>query len=377
MTDSKRNSVHVLHVVPGLLPGGMELAMTRVICGLSNRGMRHSIACLKGEPLIAGRFPEGAAVYCFDARPNELRLPFRLARLIRDVRPEVVHARNWGAWPDTALGCLLARRRTPLILSFHGLGRANYMPLRRRLASMVLSRMASRLFTVSNDSKALITSKWGWPADRVTVIPNGVDTEDFHPSNESHERESRLIVGTVGNLRPIKNHALLIRACAALVQQGRDLEVRIAGEGEERDRLCALADSLGLNGRLKLFGHTDRVARFLQQLDIFVLSSDSEQHPNALNEAMACGLPAVATRVGSVPELLDEGRCGIIVPPGDVEQLTRALTKVAEDRVLRRVLGTAARQRACATYSLTKMLDEYEQLYRRFCSDTRVARDSM
>ncbi len=363
-------AVHVLHVVPGLMPGGMELTMARVICGLRRNGVRHSIVCLKGEAEIAGVLPATVDIHCLHSRPNEPQLPLRMARLIRRIHPTVIHARNWGAWPDTAVGRLLAWPVVPLVLSFHGLGNAGFMPLRRRLASWMLARTATCLFTVSNQSKTLMVAKWGWPGRRVRVIPNGVDTDRFHPVDRSG-RHGRIIVGTVGNLRPVKNHALLVRACGDLVRRGLDLEVRIAGEGEERENLVSLAKKLGLEDRLKLHGRVEDVPGFLHELDIFVLSSDSEQHPNALNEAMACGAACVSTRVGCVEELLDYGRCGRIVQPGDPAEMAAALGDLAKDPARRQRLGTAARQRACDHYSLKRMLAAYDDMYRQASNGRR------
>lgn len=356
------NPAHVLHVVPGLLPGGMELAMAKVISGISDSGMRHSIAYMKGEPEIADRLPGETELHCLNAQPNELRLPARLSRLIDKVQPTVIHARNWGAWPDTAIARLLSRRKTPLVLSFHGLGRAGYMPLRRRWASWALARMSTRLVTVSGESKELMSAKWGWPAGRVEVIPNGVDTARFTPAPRRSTRQ-RMVVGTVGNLRPVKNHALLIRACGELVQSGIDLELRIAGEGEERDRLVNLGQSLGMGERLKLAGQIEDVPAFLQDLDVFALSSDSEQHPNALNEALACGLACVATKVGCVAELLDRGRCGRIVPPGDVREMAASIGELLSNCEARYRIAAAARIQACERYSLNNMLGAYRSLY--------------
>jgi len=108
MKEDSAASVHVLHVVPGLGPGGMELAMGRVISLLTGDGMRHSIACLEGQPRIAGRLPSETGIHCFHSRPNEPQLPARLGQLVREIRPTVIHARNWGAWPDMAVGRLLA-----------------------------------------------------------------------------------------------------------------------------------------------------------------------------------------------------------------------------------------------------------------------------
>lgn len=355
--------IHVLHVVPGLIAGGMELGMARVIRGLSDRGLEHSVACLKGEPEISDHLPEKTRIYCLRSRPNEPQLPARLATLIRRIRPTVIHARNWGAWPDVAVGRFLAPPIVPLIFSFHGLEEAGYIPLRRRLASRVLVRITTRLFTLSEESKRMLVTHWGWPAKRGDVIPNGVDTNRFRPAPAPSDTD-RFVVGTVGNLRPVKNQALLIRACAQVARAGVDVELRIAGEGAERDNLLTLARSLGFADRLLLFGRIEDVPGFLNQLDLFVLSSNSEQHPNALNEAMACGLASVATRVGCVQELLDDGRCSRIVPPGDEEAMAQAIGELAADHGARDDLGKKARHRVCEVYSLQRMLAAYERLYR-------------
>jgi glycosyltransferase involved in cell wall biosynthesis len=342
----------------------MELAMARVVSGLSNGRMRHSVACLTGTPEIAGHLPASTDIHCMHARSNEPQLPFRLGRLVRQIRPDLVHARNWGAWPDTAAARMLVEPTLPLILSFHGLGKAGYMPLRRRLATWVLARVATRLFAVSGQSRELMIAKWGWPRWKADVIPNGVDTDRFRPADRDRNG-NRVIVGTVGNLRPVKNHALLVRACGELAHRGCDLELRIAGEGEERTNLVALAESVGLANRLELAGRVENVPGFLHKLDVFVLSSDSEQHPNALNEAMACGLPCVATRVGCVEELLDGGRCGKIVAPGNVDQMTAAVGELISGPARSRRYASAGRRRACERYSLNNMLLAYDMLYTR------------
>lgn len=355
---------HILHVVPGLLAGGMEMTMARIIRGLNGDGFRHSIACLKAEPEIADQLPADVEIHLLHARPNEPKLPLRLARLIRTLKPDVIHARNWGAWQDVALGRLLAWPVTPLIYSFHGLGKAGYMPWRRRAASKVLVRMTTHLFTVSRQSRDLMVEHWGWPSARTAVIPNGVDATRFFPALAP--RAPRLVIGSVGNLRPVKNHRLILEAAAPLVREGFDLEIRIAGEGEERTPLTELAGTLGLGDRLRLPGRIEDTPKFLNELDVFVLSSDSEQHPNALNEAMACGIPSIATRVGCVEDLLDGGRCGAIVPPGDVAALTAALHRYLGDPQLRQNYGGLGLNHIRENYTLEIMLQRYREMYRNY-----------
>jgi glycosyltransferase involved in cell wall biosynthesis len=142
------------------------------------------------------------------------------------------------------------------------------------------------------------------------------------------------------------------------------LELRIAGVGKLRDYLLTLAKEIGLGDRLNLYGLVEEIPNFLQDLDVFVLSSDSEQHPNALNEAMACGLACVATRVGCVNELLDEGRCGKIVSPGDRVGMAAAIRELVEAPTTRQHYGALAKCQARDHYSLNQMLAAYDALYR-------------
>jgi glycosyltransferase involved in cell wall biosynthesis len=363
VTESREN-LHILHVVPGLAPGGMELSLARVITELSVNGIRHSIACLKGDAEIADRLAQQTEIYCFHSSPNELRLPFRLATLIRRVRPSVIHARNWGAWPDVALARYATWPPVPLIFSFHGVGEAGYMPLRRRLASRILVKLTTCLFTVSESTKQMLVARWGWPEQNVLVIPNGVDTHRFQPA-ERGTRHPGVVVGNVGSLRPVKNQALLVRACARLAAEGSDLELRIAGEGPERAKLLRIAESMNFTERLTLCGQVSDIPDFLRELDIFVLSSDSEAHPNALLEALACGVPCVGTRVGSVAEVLDEGRYGQIVEPGNIEDMAQAIRSLIHNTDLHSELRSAGRQRVCDKYSMERMAATYTELYER------------
>ena len=354
--------ISVMHVVPMLTPGGMELAMCRVVNALAEEGMRHSVVCLKGEPEIAGRFHPSVTVYCMHAGINEIRLPWRLGRLLLRLRPDVIHARNWSAWPDIAVARTLVATHLPLIYSFHGLDTAGPMPFRRRLASRVLATFTTRIFTVTQASRRMLVDDVGLPASRIEVIPNGVDTDRFRPRAGSRNRDS-FVVGTVGSLTPVKNHSALVQACGSLAANGTDLELRIAGEGPERSSLLDLAESLKFTDRLHLHGHVEDVPAFLAGLDIFVLPSDSEAHPNALLEAMACGLPCVATRVGGVPEVLEWGQAGLLVEPGDPSDLAQAINRLAQDRAHRERLGRHARERVVEHYSMSAMLDAYRKLY--------------
>ena len=355
--------IHVLHVVPTLTVGGMELAMSRVTRALANNGMRHSICCLKGEAAIRSRFDASVRIHCLRGEPNDPMLPLRLRRLIRRLRPTIIHARNWGAWPDVALARLTTRPRVPLVFSFHGMDRPGPMPPRRRLACRALAGITTHLFTVSEASKRMLVEDVGLPARRIDVIPNGVDTGRFSPSPPRPERRP-LVVGTVGSLTLVKNQGVLIRACARLVAAAIDVIVRLAGRGPEKKELSDLARSLRIHDRVRFAGHVEDVPAFLRDLDVFVLPSAAEAHPNALLEAMSCGLPCVASAVGGVPEMLEGGRCGVLVAPNDPAGLADALAQLARCPQRRFELARAARHRVCRQYGMDRMIGRYADLYR-------------
>ena len=365
---TRSGDLHVLHILPEDLGiGGMELALSRLIPRLTARGITHSIVCIKGPLLIPEQFSAARSLHSMDARPHDLTLPWRLRRIIRHERPDVIHARNWGSWPEPMLARLLSGPALPFVFSFHGLTVTERMPRRRRIACRVLAAMTTEVFSVSEPSRRLLVEDVGLPARLVKIIPNGVDTDQFRPV-PTRRRRKRTVLGTAGGLKPVKNHALLIRALADLTAAGHDCEVRIAGEGSRKEDLERLIAQLDLAGRASLVGHCGDMPAFLADLDVFVLPSDSEGHPNVLLEAMASGLPCVATSVGGVPDVLDDGQAGVLVTPGDVSEMVEAIEDLIDQPERRRELGSAGRDRACRLYSMDRMTDAYAQMY------TRLAR---
>lgn len=363
--------VHVLHVVRTLVPeGGMERAMRRVVEGLSTRGIRHSILLLSDAKNVL-EFGDTAPVYRVVSPRRDPRMPLGIRNHLERLKPTVIHVRNLGPWPDATLARLFRWPVTPLVWSFHGVESIAELPLSRRVAFRVAGALSSRIFAVSGAARSMLVALTGIPKERVEVILNGVDTAAFRPSvpprrGNGHDRVlPPFVVGSCGRLEPIKNHALLIEAAAALAREGVNIEVRFAGTGSLETALRGHAHRLGVGEHVKFLGHVEDVASFLGALDAFALTSDSEGNPNALLEAMSSGLPCVSTAVGAVSELVQEGRSGMLVPAGEPLALARALHAMTQSRDLRAVLAKNARERVLREYSLERMLDVYESLYRR------------
>ncbi len=166
------------------------------------------------------------------------------------------------------------------------------------------------------------------------VIPNGVDTQKFRPADQGGARQSlgidtsmnetEIIIGAAGRLTKVKGFDVLIEAVRLLVESGRRPRVLIAGEGPERDSLRTQIAEAGLQDRIQLLGIREEMATLYAACDVFVLSSHREGSPSVVLEAMASECPVVATAVGGVPEIIEDGRSGILVPPGDAQSLARA-----------------------------------------------------
>jgi glycosyltransferase involved in cell wall biosynthesis len=226
----------------------------------------------------------------------------------------------------------------------------------------VLARLTTRLLTVSEASRGFLARLVGLPPSRIKVIPNGVDTQSFAPPAK-RAANAPLVVGTAGSLTAVKNHALLLRAVANLHRAGIEARLLIAGEGPLRRDLERLIETQGATSRVRLLGHVHSMPDFLRSLDLFVLPSDSEAHPNALTEAMACGRACIATRVGGVAEITDDGRAAVLVDRGDEQGLTDALARLLTKDALRETLGHRAASLARERYSMSRMLESYRDLY--------------
>lgn len=358
------SEVHVLHVVRTLGHGGMEQNLRRVVIELGRRGLRHSILLLHDHPGVIS-FPPEVPIHRVVTAPRDPRMIAKIWRMLNRLRPTVIHCRNWGSWPDTALARLLTVPRLPLVFSYHGMeGREVSRSLRLKFQAM--ARITTRIFAVSDAARTLLVDDYGLPRARIGVICNGVDTVRFQPRplDAPRRRTSRLVVAAIGRLYPIKNLPLLMRAVDRVAAGGLDLELRIAGEGPEQQRLEALARTLRAGDRMVFLGHVQDVASVVRDADVYVLSSDNEANPNSLLEAMACGVPCISTDVGNVSELFDQGRAGIMVPPGDDAVLAAAIERLARAPELRASLGAAARARVVARYATGRMYDAYEALYR-------------
>ncbi len=362
--------IHVQHVLLSLRPGGLENGVVNVVNRLDPARFRSSVCCLQGSGEFAGRISrDGVAVHEMGLRTgNDPLLPLRLARLFRRSNTDIVHTRNAEAFFYGVVGARLAGVRT-VIHSEHGRTLPD-TPRRMRLQRW-LARFADTIFAVSEQLKLDLVEHVKLPARRIEVLYNGVDLRRFAIADRAGARaaararlgvgDDTVVIGSVGRLAAVKNYGLLVGALAGI--DGAVLV--LVGDGPMHAELESAAAAAGVSRRLRLPGHCDDVAGLLPGLDIFALPSLSEGMSNTLLEAMAAGLPVVASRVGGNGEIVRDGVDGLLFPSGDVEALRAALVRLRGDPALRAAMGESARVRASTSFGIDAMIDRYEALYAR------------
>lgn len=365
-------------VVGQLQRGGAERQLFELVTRLDRSLYDPLVICLSEvvDP-YAGRLSEAGVEVIVAPRAGhrDLSRVRALASILSGRRIDLAHsfllAANAYTWAATRLS-----GRRPYIASSR-----TCMPPRGRFAAWVHRRAfagASAVIANAGAVMAFTSDLYGLPAERITVIPNGVDLRPFDAAAADRERRreavrSRLglardavVAGAVGRLSPEKNFPLLVEAARRVRREsGTPVHVVVAGDGPERDRLAASIRRSGLGGTVTLAGASDDVPTLMTCFDLFAQTSETEGLPNAVMEAMAASLPVAATRVGGTAELVDDGASGLLVPPGDAEAMAGAIDRLARDPSMRARLGRRGRERIEADFTVERMVDRTVALYDR------------
>jgi L-malate glycosyltransferase len=342
-------------------PGGTERQMSELIRRLDPARFSVHVACFHPAGAWLPRVAERAAsIMAFPihgfAKPSTWRQMAAFARWCRRERIAVVQTcdlyANIFGLPGAALAGVPVRIGSRRELN------PDKSPGQIRLQRHAY-RCATKVAANSPAARAFLERE-GVATGSIVVIPNGLDTEAFAPRTPSG-RIRRLI--TVANLRPEKSHETLIAAAGLLVRDVPDLRLQVVGAGPRRGALEALAATRGLSGHVEFLGHREDVPALLAAADAFVLPSRSEAFPNGALEAMAAGLPVIASAVGGLLDLIDDGRTGRLVPPGDAKALAAALRAFIERPGEAETIGRAARAAVRDRYSFDRMTASFEELY--------------
>jgi glycosyltransferase involved in cell wall biosynthesis len=383
------NETRVLRVIARLNMGGPALHVSYLTAGLAQRGYRTT--------LVAGTLAPGEDSMAFVAeglgvpvvRIDELTRDIspvkdaiaiiKLAGLIRRERPDILHTHTAKAGAVGRLAALLAGDARPRIVvhTFHGhVLRGYFDPLRTagfRLLERWLARHTTALVAVSPQVRDDLVALGVAPREQFAVVRLGIRLEErVRPSEDGGVETRRLLgipperftVGWIGRMTGVKRTGDVLLAFKRLRERGVDACLCLVGDGPDRARLEQRAYELGIMRDTLFLGYQEDVARFHAAFDAFFLPSTNEGTPVTAIEALAAGRPVVATSVGGVPDVVRDGEDGFLVPAGAVEQLADRLEQLAGDPELRARLGAAGRARVLPRYSVERLVDDVDRLYR-------------
>lgn len=367
----------VAHIIYALSTGGLENGLVNIINRSPRDRYRHIIICITSAGEFAGRITADnvEVIELHKREGTDLRFYRRLRQLLYRLRPSIVHSRNMAALEAQlcSLGLNVRRVHGEHGREINDLDGSNWKYLQfRRLMRLFIHRYIA----VSRDLQQWLIDSVKVREERISQIYNGVDQERFKPGQarsmallpEHWQTQSDLlVVGTVGRLTPVKDQQLLLRAVAKMRVDYPSLAPRVklilVGDGPLRAELTQLVDELGLANVAWLAGDREDVPELLSTLDIFVLPSLAEGISNTVLEAMASGLPVIATASGGNVELVKEGVNGRLVPVGEVDALCQALATLLENDELRQRLGENAREGVRERFQWDQAVASYLGVY--------------
>jgi glycosyltransferase involved in cell wall biosynthesis len=319
----------------------------------------------------------GARVHYIDGYERAGRLRYllharRIRRLVRELQPDVLHALHLTSYGFLAAMCNVR----PTLSSVWGtdiLEAPGWSPLHLFFTRHALSKADH--VTATGLHLASATLRYAPRTKPITVVPYGIDLERFQPAPRTGATAADVVIGSVARLSREKGLDVLLSAVAQVIAQGVPARLILAGDGPERTRLEQLAVKLGMAGRVDFRGEVahDRVPAVLAELDIFALPSRAEGFGVAALEAAAMGLPVVASNVHGLPDVVEDGRSGLLVPPGDADALAGALGRLAGDGGLRAVMGLAGRALVERRYCWQENAAQMARLYEHVLTFTQAA----
>ena len=370
--------IRVLHILPDIGPAGAEQMAVNLMRTLNRAQFEVSAISFfdpsgtDQERILA---QDGIPVCYLGKRPSfDPRMFVRVARVLKRVRPHVVHTHRYVL--RYALPPMLYGQVPSMVHTVHNLAEKE-VDWSGRLIHRIAFRQGVIPVAIAVEVESSIRRYYN--VDGFPLILNGIPVSAFRKLSIDHDKWRKkegftptdVLFVCVARLRPQKNPALLLKAFAKRPALDPRAHLLFVGHGELRRDLERQVDTLGLRKKIHFLGVRSDIPEILNAADVFTLSSDWEGNPLSVMEAMAAGTPVISTAVGGVPEVVEDGESGVLVPPGDAQALAVAMQSMLENPRLRTSMGRAAARRAMEHFDLKVMTEAYEELYRATVAKSR------
>lgn len=357
-------SKHILHIFPSFNVGGTEMKTSIIINGTASI-FKHTVLVIdeskKAEKLLDKE--AGVIFENLDHRLPQNIFPKvkELRKILKDHKPDLIVTYGWGATDAVIANSIFPV--APLIHIEEGFldESPENQILIRRVIRTVFFKAARFLCVPSEYLKGVAKRKWFMRDKNIRFIANGIDTELFNVKSEK-DSNATIKLSIIASLHPIKNHSRMFRVFAE-VAKSADVKLIVAGEGVDKEMLLNYIKELGIEGKVEMRGFVSNPQSILEESDIFCLSSNSEQMPMTILEAMAASLPVVATDVGDVKSMVSEENKAFIVSQDDENLFAKNILQIVNDSKLRNKLGLLNRTLCEAKYTREIMIDNMKSLY--------------
>jgi len=394
----------VVHLINSLEGGGTERTLVALLGALSHHRLRHEVVTLRGAGALAAHLDGRVACHAMNVKGRSLLAGLKIARMLRGRPIGLIHARNTGCWADALTAHLLLRGRNPgqrspgqrspgerspggcrLVLGFGGLDTDAKLSAAHRRRIKWACRFGARFCTVSSSGRKKLIREGRVPSKLIDVIPNGVVMERFLDIDQKQRqgirgelgfKENHCVIGTVASMTTVKNPMLLLGAVAGLADRFRHVRLLLVGDGPLREQLEAFTRAKGLLDRVRFIGSREDIPKLLAALDIYACTSLSEGMSNSILEAMASGLPIVATDIPGNALLVRNGIEGRLTKPQNVQSLQDHLANLVNSAALRWQYGGSARRRA-KRFSFQTMVNRYQSYYASLVGSNPGGKQSM
>ena len=371
----------ICYITPGYLPltGGTEIAIQEIGKRLVKKGCDISIITQDVETLNSYEFIDGIEIYRISRKPGkigfitwQLKILKRIKELDKNKNFDILHQFHLISLGGASI---LAKKSldTPLVTSLMGFDTYDPIDPVPKIFNPYIALIMNNSDVVTSPSADLVgyAKKQGLKRDAI-VIPHGVALNEFYPDNNSNKirknfgiLDDEIMVLSLQRLHKLKGVEYVINAIPAINEKSSNVKFVIVGTGPEKERLEGLVKKLNIEDKVIFTGfvsHGEKLSLF-SSCDIFAFHSNYESFGIVLVEAMASGKPVISTDVGAIPEIVDDGKTGIIVPPGDSKALAEAILRLVRDRDLRMKMGMEGRKKAEREYDWDRIVERYEKIY--------------